>query len=62
MTSYDYNDDGVDELVTGWSSGKVDIKHPETGQVLYRDTFTSHVAGIVKVYLIHRKVEIHKLS
>ena len=61
VTSYDYNDDGVNELVTGWSSGKVDIKHPDTGQVLYRDTFSSHVAGIVKVCLIHR-VEMHRLS
>ena len=48
------------ELVTGWSSSKVDIKHPETGQVLYEDTFSLHIAVILKVHLTHyRKVKLH---
>ena len=49
ISSYDINQDGVPELVTGWSSGKVDVKHPDTGQILYKTSFNSHIAGIVKV-------------
>ena len=49
VTNYDINEDGVDELVTGWTSGKVDIRNPDTGQILFKDSFSSPVAGIAKV-------------
>ena len=49
LVSYDINDDGVDELVTGWSNGRVDVMNPQNGQVIYKDSFASPVAGIVKV-------------
>ena len=49
ISSYDFNNDGVPKLVTGWSSGKVDIKHPESGEILFKTSLGSHVAGIVKV-------------
>ena len=49
MHAYDMNDDGVPELVTGWSSGKVDVRSIQTGNVIYKDTFSSHIAGIVQV-------------
>ncbi|XP_003385146.1 PREDICTED: Bardet-Biedl syndrome 2 protein homolog [Amphimedon queenslandica] len=48
VTNYDMNGDGVDELVTGWASGKVDIRSLDTGQILYKDVFSSPVAGITK--------------
>ena len=56
VTNYDINEDGVDELVTGWTSGKVDIRNPDTGQILFKDSFSSPVAGIAKVcsiYTVH---------
>ncbi len=49
LFSYDMNDDGVPELVTGWSSGKVDIRSTQTGNVIYKDTFSTHIAGVVEV-------------
>lgn len=52
VTNYDMNGDGVDELVTGWTSGKVDIRSLDTGQILYKDVFSSPVAGITKVTLL----------
>lgn len=51
ISSFDFNNDGVPELVTGWSSGKVDIKNQETGEILYKTMFGSHIAGIVKVLM-----------
>jgi Bardet-Biedl syndrome 2 protein len=48
LLSQDINDDGVNELITAWSNGRVDVRHPTTGQVLYKDVFPSAVAGIVK--------------
>lgn len=47
--SFDLNNDGVPELITGWSSGKVDVRSLETGNIIYKDTFSSHIAGIVQV-------------
>ena len=49
MHSFDMNEDGVPELVTGWSSGKIDIRSIQTGNIIYKDTFSSHIAGIVQV-------------
>ena len=49
LHSFDLNNDGVPELITGWSSGKVDVRSMETGNVIFKDTFSSHVAGIVQV-------------
>ena len=43
------NADGVPELVTGWSSGKMDVRSMQTGNVIYKDTFSTHIAGIVQV-------------
>ena len=58
VTNYDINGDGVDELVTGWTSGKVDIRSPDTGQILFKDVFSSPVAGITKVkFLMHLHVQ-----
>jgi Bardet-Biedl syndrome 2 protein len=48
LFSYDVNDDGVNELVTGWSSGKVEARSDKTGEIVYKDTLDSAVAGIVK--------------
>eukprot|EP00731_Ephydatia_muelleri_P025424 Em0017g507a len=48
MHSFDINNDGVPELIVGWSSGKLDIRNSQTGEVIFKDTFSSHIAGIVQ--------------
>lgn len=52
LHSFDLNNDGVPELITGWSSGKMDVRSLETGNVIFKDTFSSHVAGIVQVTVL----------
>ncbi|KAL8584830.1 hypothetical protein ACOMHN_037535 [Nucella lapillus] len=48
IKGYDLNSDGVEELITGWSNGKVDARSDRTGEVIFKDNFTQAVAGIVK--------------
>lgn len=55
VTNFDVNEDGVDEVVTGWTSGRVDVKALDTGQLLYKDTLPAAIAGIVKVYMYMHK-------
>lgn len=47
VCSYDLNNDGVPELITGWSNGKIDARSDRNGEVIYKDTLDSAVAGIV---------------
>jgi len=44
---YDIDGDGVDELITGWSSGKVDARSTKTGDVIFKDTMSSAISGLV---------------
>uniref|UniRef100_A0A5F8G960 BBSome complex member BBS2 n=1 Tax=Monodelphis domestica TaxID=13616 RepID=A0A5F8G960_MONDO len=46
--AYDLNSDGVRELITGWSNGKVDARNDRTGEVIFKDNFSSAVAGVVE--------------
>ncbi|KAH0619482.1 hypothetical protein JD844_000139 [Phrynosoma platyrhinos] len=46
--AFDINSDGVSELITGWSSGKIDARSDRTGEVIFKDNFASSVAGIVQ--------------
>ncbi|CAB3369144.1 Hypothetical predicted protein [Cloeon dipterum] len=45
--NYDIDGDGLDELIIGWSNGKVDGRNCRTGEVVFKDNFSSAVAGIV---------------
>ena len=51
MHSFDLDGDGVPEVITGWSSGKVDVRRSKTGEVIFKDSFSSHIAGIVQVHV-----------
>lgn len=46
VLSYDIDGDGVEELVTGWSNGKVDARNSRTGEVVFKDNFNSSIAGL----------------
>jgi len=45
---YDLNGDGVAELITGWSNGKIDARSSRTGEVIFKDNLNHSVAGIVE--------------
>uniref|UniRef100_A0A4W2FYG8 Bardet-Biedl syndrome 2 protein homolog n=1 Tax=Bos indicus x Bos taurus TaxID=30522 RepID=A0A4W2FYG8_BOBOX len=46
--AFDLNSDGVCELITGWSNGKVDARSDRTGEVIFKDNFSSAIAGVVE--------------
>jgi Bardet-Biedl syndrome 2 protein len=46
-TAYDLDGDGVPELVSGWESGKVEVRSDRTGEVIYTDKFKAPIADIV---------------
>uniref|UniRef100_A0A673V1V5 BBSome complex member BBS2 n=1 Tax=Suricata suricatta TaxID=37032 RepID=A0A673V1V5_SURSU len=46
--AFDLNSDGVCELITGWSNGKVDARHDRTGEVIFKDNFSCAVAGVLE--------------
>ncbi|ESO03961.1 hypothetical protein HELRODRAFT_99764 [Helobdella robusta] len=48
MTSFDVNGDGVDELITGWSNGKVDARDLKTGETIFKENLLHPISGIVK--------------
>ncbi|CAF1628296.1 unnamed protein product [Didymodactylos carnosus] len=48
LASFDVDGDGVQELLTGWSSGKVDARSDRTGEVIFKDSLGTSVAGIVR--------------
>ncbi|XP_070565580.1 BBSome complex member BBS2-like [Ptychodera flava] len=48
IRSFDLDGDGVPELITGWSNGKIDARSDRTGEVVFKDNFSTSVAGIVE--------------
>ncbi|KAI1285192.1 Bardet-Biedl syndrome 2 protein [Halotydeus destructor] len=47
ILSCDINGDGIPELVTAWTSGKVDGRNIESGEVLFKDNFNDPLAGLL---------------
>lgn len=37
--SYDLDGDGVPELITGWSNGKIDARNDRSGEVMFKVSF-----------------------
>lgn len=48
IRTFDINGDGTPELITGWSSGKIDARTYNTGEVMFKIQLSSSVAGIVE--------------
>lgn len=48
IRTFDINGDGTPELITGWSSGKIDARMYNTGEVMFKIQLSSSVAGIVE--------------
>lgn len=45
---YDLLSQGNPQLITGWSNGKIDCRSIKTGEVLFKDTLSSGIAGVVE--------------
>ncbi|XP_014663273.1 PREDICTED: Bardet-Biedl syndrome 2 protein homolog isoform X2 [Priapulus caudatus] len=59
IQSFDLDSDGVPELITGWSNGKIDARSDRTGEVVFKDTMKSAVAGLVTAdYRMDGKTEL----
>lgn len=48
MKCYDINGDGIIELLTGWSSGKVDARLCGTGEIVFRIQLPIAIAALVE--------------
>ncbi len=49
LAAYDVNGDGQLELVAAWTSGKVDVRDSQTGEVVFKDTLPAPCASVVVV-------------
>ena len=59
LGTYDLDGDGVPELVSGWSNGKVEVRMDRTGETVYKDTLSSAVASLqVADYRLDGKEEL----
>nr|BCL66089.1 Bardet-Biedl syndrome 2 protein [Volvox africanus] len=48
IASYDLDGDGVPELISGWSNGRMEVRRADTGEVVYRDHLSCPVAAILR--------------
>ena len=48
MQNYDLLGQGSTQLITGWSNGKIDCRSIKTGEVLFKDTMSTGISGVVE--------------
>jgi len=48
ISGFDLDGDGEPELISGWSSGKFEVRSDRTGEVIFKDAFASGVSSILK--------------
>ena len=51
MATFDIDDDGVAELVTGWSNGKFEARNVTDGKVIYKEVLASPISALIQVTL-----------
>ncbi|CAD7699112.1 unnamed protein product [Ostreobium quekettii] len=47
IASFDLDGDGVPELLSGWSSGRFEVRKEDTGEVVFRDNMSSPISQIL---------------
>ena len=47
LGAFDLDGDGVPEIVTGWSGGKIEVRDPTSGAIVYKDTFGDAVSAVL---------------
>lgn len=47
LCAYDIDNDGVDELIIGWTSGKVEARNPRSGELVFKDKLPAPVAKLL---------------
>jgi len=48
LQSYDFNSDGVPEVISGWNNGGFNVRNSDNGEIIFKDTIGSTVAALVK--------------
>jgi len=46
VLGFDLDGDGVAEVISGWDNGKIEVRNPDTGKVVFRDTLASPIAAL----------------
>ena len=47
LAAFDLDGDGVNEVVSGWSHGRLEVRHQDSGELVYKDKFASAVAAVI---------------
>ena len=47
LTAFDLDGDGVSELVSGWSHGRLEVRNQQTGELVYKDKFSAPIAAVL---------------
>mmetsp|Transcript_51970 Transcript_51970/g.86425 ORF Transcript_51970/g.86425 Transcript_51970/m.86425 type:complete len:704 (+) Transcript_51970:55-2166(+) len=59
LSGFDLDADGVPELISGWSNGKIEVRNDRTGEVIFKDHFTTPVSAIVQAdYRLDGRTEV----